>query len=207
MCNTFTYIEPTRYGSQQTIQDMATLNLLARQRGFIVRDVPCDGNCLFTAVEIQVKKCGTQCGDQTLREQLVTYLKHHPFTHDRTCHLWDFVAASVFSTDPYSADTEAPDDQDECINSIEDANTQQELRWHKYLEGFRSTAWGDHIAVPGPADMLHVDIHIISTTNPDMEPIRTLQHTPMGVVPWFNWPISLPDFGEDCPPPYFGSHR
>ena len=129
-----------------------------------------------------MQKCGTQCGDQTLREQLVTYLKHHPFTHDRTCHLWEFIAAPVFSNDQYNADTEAPDDQDECINSIEDANTQQELRWHKYLEGFRSTAWGDHIAVPGPADMLHVDIHIISTTNPDMEPIRTSQHTPMGVV-------------------------
>ena len=30
--------------------------------------------------------------------------------------------------------------------------------------------------------MLRVDIHIISTTNPDMEPIRTSQHTPIGVV-------------------------
>ena len=47
MCNTFTYTEPARYGSQQTIQDMATLNLLARQRCFILKDVPCDGNAFL----------------------------------------------------------------------------------------------------------------------------------------------------------------
>ena len=47
ICNTFTYTEPARYGSQQTIQDMATLNLLARQRGFILKDVPCDGNAFL----------------------------------------------------------------------------------------------------------------------------------------------------------------
>ena len=29
--------------------------------------------------------------------------------------------------------------------------------------------------------MLHLDIHIISTKNPDMKPIRTY-HTPVGVV-------------------------
>ena len=53
----------------------------------------------------------------------MTYLEHHPFTHDGTCHLRVFIAAPVVSTDSYSADTEAPNDRDECINSIEDANT------------------------------------------------------------------------------------
>ena len=41
---------------------------------------------------------------------------------------------------------------------------------------------GDHIAVQGLADMLHVDIHIISTINPDMELVRTSHHTSIGVI-------------------------
>ncbi len=161
---------------------MATLNLLARQRGFTVRDVARDGDCLFTAVETQLQRCGVQCGDQTLREQLVTYLQHHPYTHDGSCHSREFIAASVVCADSYNADTETPNDEDEYKNSIEDADTRQELRWHKYLDRLSSTAWGDHIAVQGLADMLHVDIHILKTTNPDMEPVTTVHHTPVGNV-------------------------
>jgi len=52
--------------NQQLVEDLATLNLLARQRGFIVRDVPRDGNCLFTAVESQLQRYEIQCGDESL---------------------------------------------------------------------------------------------------------------------------------------------
>ena len=72
-----------------------------------------------------------------------------------------------------------PNDEDEYINSIEDEKTRRELRWCKYLERLRSTAWGDHIAVQGLADM---NIQIISTINPDMEPVRTSHHTANGVI-------------------------
>ena len=96
--------------SQHIVQDTATLNLLAKQRGFMVRDVAHDGNCLFTAIETQLPRFGIHCDGESLREQLVTYLEHHPFTHDGTCHLREFIAVPVVSTDPYSADTEAPND-------------------------------------------------------------------------------------------------
>ena len=43
-------------------------------------------------------------------------------------------------------------------------------------------AWGDHIAVQGLVDMLHVDIRIISTVNPDMDVIKTSYHTSIGVL-------------------------
>ena len=42
-------------------------------------------------------------------------------------------------------------------------------------------AWGDHIAVQGLADMLHVDIHIIATSDPDMDPIKS-RHPAIGVI-------------------------
>ena len=134
-------------------------------------DVPRDGNCLFAAVETQLQRCEIQLGDESLREQLESFLEN-----DGT-HLRDFLAAPVVSADSYNADTEVPNDEDECINAVEDAETRRELRWCKYLERLKSTAWGDHIAVQGLADMLCVDIHIVSTINPDMEPVRTSHHT------------------------------
>ena len=167
---------------RQVADDRSILNNLAQQRGFSVRDVARDGNCLFTAVESQLQKCGIQYGDGTLRQQLVTYLQQHPFTQDGTCHLREFIAAPFVSADPYNADTALPNEEDEYINSIEDVNLRQEIRWQKYLERLRSNGWGDHVAVQGLADMLHIDIDIISTNNPNMEPIKTSHHAPIGVI-------------------------
>ena len=79
-------------------------------------------------------------------------------------------------------DTELPNEVDEYINSIEDPQVRQQRRWLIYLERVSADAWGDHIAVQGLADMLHVDINVVSTINPDMKPIRTSHHTPIGVI-------------------------
>ena len=97
--------------------------------------------------------------------------KVHIKMHNETCHSREFIAAPVISTDPYSSDTQTPNDQDECTNPIEDADTRQELHWYKYLEGLRSTVWGDHTATWYATHM-----------NPDMETIRTSYHTLIGVV-------------------------
>ena len=67
------------------------------------------------------------------------------------------------------------------ISSLSDQNTQLQLRWCKYLRRLRSGAWGDHIAVQGLANMLHVNIRILATGNPNMEPI-TSAHSPIGVL-------------------------
>ena len=72
--------------------------------------------------------------------------KVHIKMHNETCYLREFIAAPAISTDPYSSDTQTPNDQDECTNPIEDADTRQELHWYKYLEGLRSTVCGDYTA-------------------------------------------------------------
>ena len=38
--------------------DEATLNPLAREKGFAVQDVPRDGDCLFSAVAVQLENVG-----------------------------------------------------------------------------------------------------------------------------------------------------
>ena len=86
-------------------------------------------------------------------------------------------------------------EQDEFISSIEGPDLQQQLRWLRYLERLNAGAWRDHIAVQRLADMLRVDIHIISTINPDMELIRTSHH--WSHTPGLDWSISLPSSCKD----------
>ena len=100
--------------------DEVTLNSLARERGFLVRDVPRDSNCLFSAVAVQLDSLGIQPGETSLREQLVEYLQAHPYTHNGSSHFREYIPAPVVSDDSSNADTEAPSQHDEFINSIED---------------------------------------------------------------------------------------
>ena len=60
--------------------DEVTLSNLALERGFSVRDVPRDGNCLFSAVAVQLDSLGIQHGETGLREQLVEHLQNHLHT-------------------------------------------------------------------------------------------------------------------------------
>lgn len=133
---------------------------LAHDRGFSVRSVPGDGNCLFHSVQMQLETLGIQLDHQTMREQLVEYFEDHPYTHDGSCHLRNYLPGAVGGQD-----TEPADEEDSFISSVTDDDTRQQLRWCKYLNRLRSDAWGDHMAVQGLADMLHVDIHIIATLN------------------------------------------
>ena len=61
----------------------------------------------------------------------MTFLERHPYTHVRSHLLREFIAAPDVSGNS-NADTEVPNDEDECINSIEGDETRQEVRWCKY---------------------------------------------------------------------------
>ena len=162
-------------------EDFATLTSLATAKGFSLRDVPRDGNCLFSAMLLQLQNIGVQPGQGTLRQQLVSYLEDHPYAHDGVTHLREFIAAPFVGHNPHGADTEIPTEEDLFINSISNTTTQMQLRWCRYLEKMASVAWGDHVALQGLADMLRVDVHVLSTINPDMEPIKS-HHTAIGAV-------------------------
>ena len=102
--------------------------------------MPKDSNCLFSAVEVQLDSLGIERGETSLREQLVEYLQSHPYTHDGSSHLREFISVPVVRDDPSNADTEAPGEQDEFINSIEDPQLRQQLRWLRYLERLNTGA-------------------------------------------------------------------
>ena len=74
-----------------------------------------------------------------------------------------FVCQPVATTSKYNADTEPPTAEDEYINSVSDPELQTQLRWAKYL---RQGAWGDHINMQAIADMLSVNINVLSSDHP-----------------------------------------
>ena len=162
-------------------RNFSLLVSLAGDRGFIVRNVPGDGHCLFHSVQMQLESLGIHLEHKAMREQLVEYLEDNPYTHKGSCHLRTFLADPVCSAQERNVgkdcDTEPADDEDLFISSIADIDTQQQVRWCKYLSKLNSNAWGDHIALQGLADMLHVDIHIIATSDPDMETIKSYHPT------------------------------
>ena len=111
-------------------EGMATLTSLASERGFIVRDVGRDGDCLFHAVQQQLQKLRVEVHKDALRQHLAAYLEDHPYSH----HLRDVLSQAIQSNDTLNADTEQPTEEDERIESEPDPSTRQQLCWCKYSE-------------------------------------------------------------------------
>ena len=126
--------------------------------------------------------------------------KVHIKMHDKTCHLREFIAAHVDSTDPYSADTEAP-------RTI--APTLYRMLTHDKSCIGTSTlkGWGQLFGVTTPAvqglpDMIPTLLQQWTLTWNLLELHRTppLELFTFGLIGQFH----LPGFGEYCPPPNFG---
>ena len=189
------HIKDTNAGS---LQDEGLVDL-ARESGFSVEDVPQDGNCLFSAVQCQLQLAGVECEHDTLRKQLVDFFEDHPYAHDGSTHLREFIAAPHDSTVQIgsSVDTELADAEDQYVESVEDHDTRMQLRWCRYLQRIGSTAWGDHVALQGLADLLYVDIKVLATMNPNMEPIMSC-HRPtravlhLGLIGQFHYVSLIP---------------
>ena len=68
-------------------------------------------------------------------------------------------------SNPYNADTEAPDDDDALID---DPEQQMQLRFKKYVRRLRRGAWGDHIAIQGISNHFNIAINVMSSEHSQM---------------------------------------
>ena len=94
-------------------------------------------------------------------------LGHAPKVNDGT--ILYFIAAPLIRNNAYHTDMDvASDEQD--ISCIGDDSVHAEQRWEEYLQGLELNSWGDYVVFQGLAHLLeNLDIHIISTINPDMD--------------------------------------
>ena len=154
----------------RVIHGYRMLTVLASQRGFSIQDVPADGDCLFSAISLQLESVGIQPAEsKELRHELVKYMDQNPPINEDLYYISELQS----NDDILNADTDVPNDEDNQISLIEDPHTQAEIRWIKYLQRLREGAWGDQVL----ASMLNVNIKIISTLNPNMPLVKPLNCT------------------------------
>ena len=79
---------------------------------------------------------------------------------------------------------ENPSWDDGCYADFLPADDSQErtLLCEAYLHGVQTTAWGEHIALVGLANMYGINIRVISTANPHLDPIRPRNKNPPATV-------------------------
>ena len=145
-----------------------TLTAFARDNGFIIHDVPRDGDCMFSALAYQLQHagmCDTHCDSTELRDMVATHLQNHSSIYSH------FVSQPVHSDNAYDADTEPPSVADELISTITDTELRSELTCEQYITRLRNGAWGDHIAIQVIADIFSVTINVLSTRSSSIIPI------------------------------------
>ena len=99
-----------------------TVEQAAQENGFVIHNVPFDGDCLFTSVGYQLEP---RVHKNTLRQMVVNHLDNNSDFYK------EFLSQPVTSHDAYNADTEPPTAQDAQIEMIADHELQAELRWEK----------------------------------------------------------------------------
>ena len=165
-------------GSSEIAQGYQRLNDLATERGFIIQDVPADGDCLFYAISVQLENVGIQQTEsRDLRSAVARYMEQNPMITNEL-HYRNFISSAVGDDDSnfMNVDTEAPTEEDNLISTIEDKDTRAELLWTRYLKRLKQGAWGDHLTVQALANMLNVKIRQISLWQRRLSYEKTTSH-------------------------------
>ena len=121
-------------------------------QGMQVVDVPGDGNCMFFAVCLQLKRLGKRDMDcSQLRKELSSFMKAH------SAYYKGFVCVNVSG-----GDTDQPTGCDEILGNMENSEIRQELLWKRYLHDLVHTRqWGENISLQAIYDKfsLRITIH------------------------------------------------
>ena len=135
--------------------------MCASENNLVVNNAFSDsGDCLFASVAYQLK-ANNVCSANVykLRQMTASYLETHGDIYSQ------FIAESRASSNPFNADTEAPDDEDAQIDQIADPHVQLLARWTRYLHRLRNGAWGDNLCIAAMANMFSVTVNVYSATD------------------------------------------
>ena len=107
-------------GSSKIAQTYQKLRCLASERGFVIKDVPADGDCLFSAISVQLESIGIQkVESRDLRSAVADYMEQNPMVTEEL-HYRNFISTAIGGDDYnfLNADTEAPTEEDSHISAI-----------------------------------------------------------------------------------------
>jgi len=106
------------------------LSVVAESTGYVVIDVPGDGDCMFAAVWEALQHIDLHYNSQQLRQMVAAYLQEHPFVNGDTSHpRWNFIDAVI-------------------LNLPADVVLEKQAAWKLYLEKIAKCyssggIWGD----------------------------------------------------------------
>ena len=73
---------------------MLELIVVAELAGYILKEVPGDGDCMFSAVSVALQQLGLSYTAQELRQMTAAYLRENPFVDgDSSNPRWNFIDA------------------------------------------------------------------------------------------------------------------
>jgi len=136
---------------------VATLQHLATQRGFTIRNVIGSGHCGFAAVQVGLTYLGIHTTHQELRRNVCDFLRQNPYTAEGV-HYKQFLNVAD------SSDKDA--------------------EWEAYLQQLSRDEWVDQMVIQALADMLAVNIDVLTTISPETNPVvhHTCQDKPLGTI-------------------------
>ena len=126
---------------------MLELNVVAESAGYVMRDVPGNGDCMFSAISVAVEQLGLHYSQHQLRQMTADYLRRNPYVEgDSSNPRWNFIDAEILQLP-----TNSPLDR--------------QLVWNLYLDRIgkpysNGGIWGDEMALKACSDILEVQIHV-----------------------------------------------
>nr|XP_043887278.1 uncharacterized protein LOC122772982 isoform X2 [Solea senegalensis] len=139
---------------------------IAKRYGYDVEDVPSDGNCFFNAIHVTCARSNIDCvSPDELRQALVRFLR----TSNDVDRYQQFIPDPIASHEAIVAgyDVDMPEDIDFGIACIPDVVDRQIETWNRYVDRLEKGAWADNVTVQALSDMMDMEIHIVTTINPD----------------------------------------
>nr|XP_043899718.1 uncharacterized protein LOC122780657 isoform X2 [Solea senegalensis] len=139
---------------------------IAKRYGYDVEDVPSDGNCFFNAIHVTCARSNIDCvSPDELRQALVRFLR----TSNDVDRYQQFIPDPIASHEAIVAgyDVDMPEDIDFAIACIPDVVDRQIETWNRYVNLLEKGAWADNVTVQALSDMMDMEIHIVTTINPD----------------------------------------
>jgi len=126
---------------------MLELMVVAESAGYGVKDVPADGDCMFSAISIAVQQLGMHYSTQELRQRTAEHLRENPFVDgDINNPRWNYIDAEILQLRPH-------------------VSLDREHAWNLYFAGIGKCysdggIWGDEMALKACSDMLEVKIQV-----------------------------------------------
>ena len=136
---------------------MLELKVVAESAGYDLKDVPADGDCMFSAISVSLQQLGMHYSAQELRQRAAEHLRENPFVDgDINNPRWNYIDAEILQLKPYVA-------------------VDRKHAWNLYLTRIEKCysdggICGDEMTLKACSDMLEVKVNVYRYDGMNFQP-------------------------------------